>query len=110
MCSYDKMMMKVLLRLSHETDFLEEDFPNRWEIGKEIYLYETKDPNISASSSSNKNVEENLQSLMDNGSDLPTSLSIPIGEDPQVELRKSKRESIIHHRFEIERGALMIAP
>ena len=82
---------------SWDIDFLEEDFPNRGEVGKKIHC-------------SNKNVEKIPQSLRDNGNNLPTSSSIPIGEDPQVELRRSKCESILHHRFKIKEKALMIAP
>ena len=43
---------------SQDVDFLKEDFLNRREVGKEISLYEIKDLDIGAPSSSNENVKE----------------------------------------------------
>ena len=54
---------------SQDVNFLEEDFPNKREIRKEIDLYETEDPDIGTPSSLNENVEEISQSLGDNRSD-----------------------------------------
>ena len=103
----DESIIEIELR---DIDFLEEDFPNRGEVGKVIDLYEIEDLDIGAPISSNENVEEIPQSLEDNGSSLPSSSYIPIGKDPQAELRRSKRESIPNRQFEIEGEAFMIAP
>ena len=94
---------------TRDVNFLKKDFLNKREVRKKINLYEIENLDIGAPSSSNENVEEIHQSLGDSGSDLPTSSSVPIGEDLQVELHKSKRESILHLRFEIKGEAFMIA-
>ncbi|OMO92476.1 hypothetical protein CCACVL1_06836 [Corchorus capsularis] len=95
---------------SRDVDFLEKDFPRRGEVEKEIDLYEKEDPDMEAPSSPIENEGAIPQTLGDNGGDLPSSSSMPIDEDSQAQLRRSKRGGVPRRRFEVEGEAFMIAP
>ena len=92
-------------------DFLEEDFPSRGEVTREVELYEMEDLLEGAPSSLVENEEIIPQPPRDSGSDLPANGLDPMDEDSQdSQLRRSKRGAIPRRRFEIEGEAFMIAP
>ncbi|OMO58188.1 Integrase, catalytic core [Corchorus capsularis] len=95
---------------SRDVDFLEKDFPRRREIEKEIDLYEKEDQDMEAPSSPIENEGAIPQTLGDNGGDLPSNSSMPVDEDSQAQLRRSKRGGVPRRRFEVEGEAFMIAP
>ncbi|CAL5374326.1 unnamed protein product [Camellia sinensis] len=93
---------------SRDVDFLEEDFPSRGEVTREVEFYEMEDLLEGAPSSLVENEEIIPQAPRDSGSDLLTHGLDPMDEDSQ--LRRSKRGAIPRRRFEIEGEAFMIAP
>jgi hypothetical protein len=66
---------------SRDVDFIENKFPSRGEIDKDLTLYEMMDPNEGAPSSLVENQEEILETPRDSGSDLQPSESAPLEED-----------------------------
>jgi hypothetical protein len=95
---------------SQDVDFIEDDFPTRGEVDRNLELYETLDQEEGALSLV-ENKEEIPQTLRDSGGDLPPSGSISLVNDSQQpQSRKSKRGNLPRCRFEIEGEAYMIAP
>jgi transposase InsO family protein len=68
---------------SRDVDFIENEFPSRGEVDKDLTLYEMMDPNEGAPSSLVENQEEILETPRDSGSDLQPSGSAPLEEDSQ---------------------------
>ena len=92
-------------------DFIEDDFPTRGEVDRNLQLYETLGQEEGALSGLVENEKEIPQTLRDSGSDLPPSGSISLVKDSQQpQLRRSKRGNLPRRRFEIEGEAYMIAP
>lgn len=102
---------------SRDVDFIEDEFPTRGEVERNLEFYETMDREKSAPSRLVENDEEIPQTPRDNGSDLPRSGSIPPSgsiplevDSQQPQPRRSKRRILPRRRFEIEGEAFMIAP
>jgi hypothetical protein len=66
---------------SRDVDFIENEFPSRSEVDKDLTLYEMMDPNEGVPSSLVENHEEILETPRDSGSDLQPSGSAPLEED-----------------------------
>ena len=66
---------------SQDVDFIENEYPTKGEVNKDLELYELVDQDRDAPSSLVKNVEEISQSPRDSGNDLPPSGSTPLEED-----------------------------
>ncbi len=95
---------------SQDVDFIEDEFPTRGEVERNLEFYETMDREESALSRLVENDEEIPQTTRDSGSDLPPSGSIPLEVDSQQpQPRRSKRRNLPRRRFEIEGEAFMIA-
>jgi hypothetical protein len=95
---------------SRDVDFIEDEFPTRGEVERNLEFYETMDREESALSRLVENDEEIPQTPRDSGSDLPPSGSIPLEVDSQQpQPRRSKRRNLPRRRFEIEGEAFMIA-
>jgi hypothetical protein len=63
---------------SRDVDFIEDDFPTRGKVDRNLELYETLDQEEGALSGLVENEEEILQTLRDSGNDLPPSGSISV--------------------------------
>ncbi|GLT53692.1 hypothetical protein SLA2020_269470 [Shorea laevis] len=63
---------------SRDVDFIEDEFPSRSEVNKDLELYELVDQEGDTSSSLIENGKEISQSLRDSVSDLPPSGSTPL--------------------------------
>ena len=95
---------------SHDVNFIENEFPSRGEIDKDLTLYEMIDLNEGAPSSLVENQEEILETPRDSGSDLQPSGSTPLEEDSQQpQPHRSKRGSVPRRRFEIDEEAFMVS-
>jgi hypothetical protein len=95
---------------SRDVDFIENEFPSRGEVDKDLTLYEMMDPNEGAPSSLVKNQEEILETPRDSGSDLQPSRSVSLEEDSQQpQPRRSKRGNVPRRRLEIEGEAFMVS-
>ena len=85
---------------SRDIDFIENEFPSRGEVDKDLTLYEMMDPNEGAPSSLIENQEEILETPRDSGSDLQPSGSAPLEEDSQQpQPRRSKRGNVPRRHF-----------
>ena len=95
---------------SLDVDFIENEFPSRGEVNKDLTLYEMLDPNEGASSNLVKNQEEIPETPRDSGSDLQPSGSTPLEEDSQQpQPHRSKHGSVSRRCFEIEGEAFMVS-
>jgi hypothetical protein len=95
---------------SRDVDFIEDEFPTRGEVYRNLELYETMDREDGALSRLVENEEEIPQTPRDNWSDLLPSGSIPLEVDSQQpQLRRRKCRNLPRRRFEIEGEAFMIA-
>ena len=86
--------------------FLEKVFPKTSEVEKDFQLYEMKNLDYSAISHLAEDLDETFNSPKNSGSDI---LSIPTLNE-QSQPRRSIRESIPRHRFDIEEEAFIISP
>uniref|UniRef100_A0A2N9GE70 CCHC-type domain-containing protein n=1 Tax=Fagus sylvatica TaxID=28930 RepID=A0A2N9GE70_FAGSY len=95
---------------SRDVDFIENEFPSRGDVDKDLTLYKMMDPNEDAPSSLVENQEEILETPRDSGSDLQPNGSAPLEEDSQQpQPRRSKRGNVPCRRFEIEGEAFMVS-
>ena len=95
---------------SRDVDFIENEFPSRGEVNKDLILYEMMDPNEGYPCSLVENQEEIPETPRDSGSDLQPSGSAPLEEDSQQpQPRRSKCESVPRHRYKIEGEAFMVS-
>ena len=80
---------------SRDVDFLEEDFPSRGEVTRDVELHEMEDLLEGTPSSLVENEEIIFQAPRDSGSDLPARGLDPMDEDSQdSQLCRSKRGAI----------------
>jgi hypothetical protein len=85
---------------SRDVDFIENEFPSRGEVDKDLTLYEIMDPNEGAPSSLVENQEEILETPRDSGRDLQPSESASLEEDSQQpQPRRSKRGNVPRRHF-----------
>uniref|UniRef100_A0A2N9HL28 CCHC-type domain-containing protein n=1 Tax=Fagus sylvatica TaxID=28930 RepID=A0A2N9HL28_FAGSY len=78
---------------SRDVDFIENEFPSRGEVNKDLTLYEMMDPNEGCPCSLVENQEEIPETPRDSGNDLQPSGSAPLEEDSQQpQPRRSKCE------------------
>ena len=90
---------------SRDTDFLEENFPRRGDVDRNLELYEIEEPNEGALNSTSEIESDSIPS----GS-VPVSGSVPLDIDSQnPQVRKSQHGSVPRRRFEIEGEAFMCA-
>ena len=95
---------------SRDVEFVENEFPSRCEVDKDLTLYEMMDRNRGAPSSLVENQEEIPKIPRDSGSDLQPSGSAPLEEDSQrPQPRRSKCGSVPRRRFKIEGKAFMVS-
>jgi hypothetical protein len=94
---------------SRDVDFIEDDFPTKGEVDRNLELYKALDQEKGTLSGLVENEEEIPQTLRDSGSDLPPCGSIPLVKDSQQpQPHRSKHGNLPRRRFEIG-GAYMIA-